>query len=166
MKNSNNIKVIRKGDKAFPEFLSDMEDGLEILYCIGDTSLLRERAAAVVGARKCSEYGRQTALRIGSLLAKNEVVTVSGMACGIDSAAHLGALRQGGKTIAVLGSGPDICYPRSSQKIYKTICDRGLIVSEYPPGTEPRPWRFPMRNRIISALSEVVTVIEAGDTSG
>lgn len=68
-----------------------MEDGLEILYCIGDTSLLRERAAAVVGARKCSEYGRQTALRIGSLLAKNEVVTVSGMACGIDSAAHLGA---------------------------------------------------------------------------
>lgn len=79
MKNSNNIKVIRKGDKAFPEFLSDMEDGPEILYCIGDTSLLKERAAAVVGARKCSEYGRQTALRIGSLLAKNEVVTVSGM---------------------------------------------------------------------------------------
>ena len=166
MKNSNNIKVIRKGDKAFPEFLSDMEDGPEILYCIGDTSLLKERAAAVVGARKCSEDGRQTALRIGSLLAKNEVVTVSGMACGIDSAAHLGALRQDGKTIAVLGSGPDICYPRSSEKIYKSICDRGLIVSEYPPGTEPRPWRFPMRNRIISALSEVVTVIEAGDTSG
>ena len=80
MKNSNNIKVIRKGDKAFPEFLSDMEDGPESLYCIGDTSLLKERAAAVVGARKCSEYGRQTALRIGSLLAKNEVVTVSGMA--------------------------------------------------------------------------------------
>lgn len=165
MKNSNNIKVIRKGDKAFPEFLSDMEDGLEILYCIGDTSLLRERAAAVVGARKCSEYGRQTALRIGSLLAKNEVVTVSGGLRDRQRGASWSP-QAGRKDHSCPGQRSRHMLPRSSQKIYKTICDRGLIVSEYPPGTEPRPWRFPMRNRIISALSEVVTVIEAGDTSG
>lgn len=160
------IKVIRRADREFPPFLASMEESPEALYCIGDVSLLKERAAAVVGARKCSEYGRQTALTIGGLLAENEITTVSGMAAGIDSAAHTGALKQNGKTIAVLGCGPDVCYPRSNGKIYQAICKAGLVVSEYPPGTEPKPWRFPMRNRIISALSEAVVIVEANLRSG
>ena len=166
MKISNNIKVLEKADKDFPWFLANMEDTPEKLYCIGDTSLLTLPAIAVVGARKCSDYGRQAALKIGEMLAANDIVTVSGLARGIDGFAHSGALGVGGKTIAVLGCGPDICYPRYNRKLYEDICHKGLIVSEYPPATEPLPWRFPQRNRIISALSEAVVVVEAGLKSG
>ena len=166
MNKTYNIEVIKKTDNMFPWFLKEMEDAPEALFCIGDISLLTNRAAAVVGARKCSEYGRQTALKTGEMLAQNGVVTVSGMAVGIDSAAHAGALKAGGKTIAVLGCGPDICYPKVNRRLYEKICERGLVVSEFKPGTEARPWHFPMRNRIIAALSEIVTVIEAMSGSG
>ena len=161
-----NIEVIKNTDDMFPWFLKEMEDAPKKLFCIGDISLLANRSAAVVGARKCSEYGRQTALNTGKMLAQNGVVTVSGMAVGIDSAAHMGALNAGGKTIAVLGCGPDVCYPKVNRKLYKEICETGLVVSEFEPGTEAKPWHFPMRNRIISALSEIVTVIEAKAGSG
>lgn len=162
----NNIKVIKREDKEFPWFLYHMEDGPEALYFIGDISLLSKRSAAVVGARKCSEYGRQVALRIGELLAVNDVVTVSGLAAGIDSFAHRGAIQAGGETVAVLGCGPDVCYPRANRRIYDEICQKGLVISEYPPGTEPRKWHFPRRNKIIAALSEVLAVVEAGQKSG
>ncbi len=164
--NENNIKILRKGDKAFPAVLADMEDPVETLYCIGNISLMTGFKVAVVGARKCSEYGRQTSLRIGKAFASRGIITVSGMAAGIDGLAHRGALSQGGDTIAVLGCGPDICYPGVNRELYGEISKRGLIISEYPPKTTPKPWFFPMRNRIIAALSSAVVVVEAGESSG
>lgn len=166
MAQSNNIKVMRKTDKDFPWYLANMKDGPEALYYIGNKELLHMRKSAVVGSRKCSEYGRQVAMKIGRTLAENRVVTVSGMAAGIDSCAHTGALAADGFTIAVLACGPDICYPPSNKKLYEKICQTGLVVSEYPPGTKAMPWQFPRRNRIISALSEAVTVVEAASSSG
>ncbi len=162
----NNIKVITRRDDEFPEFLKTMENPPDALYCIGNTRLLTQKKAAVVGAKKCSEYGRQIAVKTGETLAANHIVTVSGLAEGIDGFAHMGALRAGGDTIAVMGCGPDICYPKTNRKIYEEICRKGLIISEYPPGTEPRKWQFPARNRIIAALSNVITVVEAGIKSG
>lgn len=158
--------MIRKEDEEFPEFLASMDDGPEQLYCIGDISLLKKPSVAVVGARKCSEYGRQTAVAIGEALAHNGVVLVSGMAMGIDGIAHRAALKERGKTIAVLAGGADICYPKANRSLYKEICEKGLVISEYPPGTEPKKWQFVARNRIISAISQVTVVVEAGSSSG
>ena len=166
MADGNNIKIIKKGDANFPWMLEHMDDGPESLYCIGKTELLDKPAAAVVGARKCSEYGRQTATKIAAVLAEAGIVTVSGMAEGTDAFAHMGAMKKGGETIAVLGSGPDICYPLSNRNIYDKICRYGLVISEYPPGTKPRKWHFPRRNRIIVALSQAVIIAEAGLKSG
>ncbi len=160
------IQVISKGDKLFPKGLMDIDETPESLYCIGNTRLLEMNAVAVVGARKCSEYGRQVALKVGETLALNGIVTVSGMAEGIDTAAHIGALNSKGYTIAVLGSGVDICYPASNSQLYNRICREGLVISEYPPGTKAMPFRFPKRNRIISAISKAVTIVEAGSGSG
>lgn len=161
-----NSTIIYKEDSIFPEFLKNISDAPLALYCAGDISLLNRDCVAVVGARKCSEYGRQVALKIGETLAKNDIVTVSGMAEGIDASAHLGALKVGGKTIAVLGSGVDVCYPRCNKNLYDRIIDEGLIISEYPLGTKPKPFYFPRRNRIISAISKAVTVVEASSGSG
>ena len=160
------IITLSKEDHRFPEFLKNINNPPESLYCIGDVGLLNKPAVAVVGARKCSEYGRQVALKIGEMLAFNDIVTVSGMADGIDAAAHLGALKNGGETIAVLGQGVDICYPKSNMQLYKRIIKEGLIISEYPPGTGPKPYFFPQRNRIISAISNAVAVVEASSGSG
>lgn len=164
--NKDDIKTLRKGDEGFPDVLNEMEDPVKELYCIGDISLLGRAKAAVVGARKCSEYGRQAALCISRALAERGVVTVSGMAVGIDGFAHSGAISRSGGTIAVLGCGPDVCYPDANRELYKKIKENGLVISEYPPGTRPSPWRFPMRNRIIAALSSAVIVVEAGENSG
>lgn len=158
--------TIYNADKEFPSYLKNIENPPKTLYCSGDISLLNKPCVAVVGARKCSEYGRQVALKIGGLLANNDVVTVSGMAEGIDSSAHLGALKEGGKTIAVLGSGVDVCYPKSNRNLYERILKDGLIISEYPLGTVPKRFFFPQRNRIISGISEAVVVVEASSGSG
>ena len=166
MSYSNKIEVIEKIDDVYPEYLKKIENGPERLYCIGNVDLLKNKAAAVVGARKCSEYGRQVALKMGGILAQHNVVTVSGLAEGIDVSSHIAALKEGGKTIAVLGTGPDICYPRQNKHIYEEICQNGLIISEYEPKTMAKPWHFPRRNRIISAISEVVVVVEASANSG
>ena len=128
--------------------------------------LLAGKKLAVVGSRKCSEYGRTTAMRIGETAARNNVTVVSGMAKGIDRFAHLGALKAGGKTIAVLGCGVNICYPKENRELYERIASQGLLISELPPDTPPAPYTFPQRNRIISGLSEAVTVVEAGTGSG
>ena len=166
MRESNNIITVKKGDKDYPESLLTIQEAPEVLYCIGNLSLMKKKCIAVVGSRKCTEYGKQTAMKIGKTAAQNGVVIVSGMAKGIDSFAHLGVLRNGGETIAVLGCGPDICYPAANRKIYEEITHKGLIVSEIRPGTEPMPYMFPRRNRIISGLSMAVTVVEAGTGSG
>lgn len=162
----NNIKILRAGDTDFPDILTKITDPVEQLFCIGDISLLSKLSMAVVGSRKCSHYGKQSAFNIGEALALNNAVTISGMAIGVDSMAHLGALKKGGGTIAVLGCGVDVCYPKKNKSLYDEICEKGLVVSEYAPGIPPAPWRFPMRNRIIAAIASSVAVIEAGEKSG
>ncbi len=166
MREINNIITVKKGEPDYPKSLLTIKDAPEILYCIGDLSLMRKKCIAVVGSRKCTEYGKQTAMKIGKTAAQNGIVIVSGMAKGIDSFAHLGALRNGGETIAVLGCGADICYPAANRKLYEEIIQKGLIISEIEPGREPIPYMFPRRNRIISGLSMAVTVVEAGTGSG
>ncbi len=166
MENYHNISIVKKEDEEYPENLRLIKNPPEQLYCIGDIGLLKRRCLGVVGSRKCSEYGKQTAMKIAKTAAENDIVIVSGMAKGIDSFSHMGALRNGGKTIAVLGCGVDVCYPAENRKLYEEIKQKGLVVSEAEPGKQPLPYLFPLRNRIISGLSEGVTVVEAGTKSG
>jgi len=161
-----NIKKVYRGEHLYPSNLEILKDPPEVLYCIGDETLLNMKMAAVVGSRKCSEYGKRISMEIGRQLARGEIAVVSGMAKGIDSFAHIGTLKNGGKTIAVLGCGPDICYPAENRRIYEQIAEEGLIISEYAPGTKPMPYMFPRRNRLIAALAEAVVVTEAGTGSG
>ncbi|MGE9874791.1 DNA-processing protein DprA [Hornefia butyriciproducens] len=160
------VTVLRKGDPEIPRRLTEIRDTPEILYCDGDVSLLRSRCVAIVGSRKCTQYGISVARAIARRCAECGLTVVSGMALGIDAAAHQGALEAGGRTIAVFACGPDVCYPRENRRIMKEIRDRGLIFSEYPPGEKPAPYKFPMRNRIISGISEAVVVVEASYRSG
>lgn len=160
------IIEIKKGDKLYPETLNTVMPPVKQLYCLGDPGLLETKKAAVVGSRKCSEYGKQTAMAISSALSRAEITVVSGMAKGIDNFGHQGTLRSGGKTVAVLGCGVDICYPAENRKLYERIVAEGLVISEYPPGTRPMPYMFPQRNRIIAGLSDAVCVVEAGSSSG
>lgn len=166
MGENHNISIVKKTDAEYPSALLKIKNSPQCLYCIGDVSLMKQKCLAVVGSRKCSEYGRQTAMKIGKTAAENEVVIVSGMAKGIDSFGHLGALRNGGKTIAVLGGGVNVCYPASNRKLYEEICERGLVISETEPDIKPMPYMFPLRNRIISGLSAGIAVVEAGTSSG
>ncbi len=122
---------------------------------------------AIVGTRRCTRYGLDLAESLGGALAGSGWTTVSGLARGIDAAAHRGALRAGGHAVAVLGCGVDICYPRENQPVYERILETGgAIVSEYEPGTPPARWRFPERNRLIAAMSAAVVVVEAARTGG
>ena len=160
------IHYIRRNSDYFPlrfEGLSDVPQGL---YCIGSLPDDNVPSVAVVGARSCSSYGRRTAFALGQLLAEHGVQVISGMAMGIDSSAQEGALAAGGKTFAVLGCGVDICYPRTSYAVYDALAVRGGIIAEVEPGTKPLAYNFPRRNRIISALSDIVIVVEAREKSG
>ena len=160
------VQIIRAGEPAFPALLKEIPDCPKVLYCIGDPGLLKKRCVSVVGSRTTTAYGRNTAKRIASALAACGVTVVSGMAAGIDTCAHEGALEAGGSTAAVLGCGPDVCYPPSGASLKEVIGRRGLILSEYPPGTQPRSFYFPQRNRIISGLSEITVVVQARNRSG
>jgi DNA processing protein len=158
---------LRPRDPLFPERLRAIFDPPPALYIRGggDHELLGRRAVAVVGARMCSPYGAQVARMLGRELAAAGMVVVSGLARGIDGEAHRGAL-EGGLTVAVLGCGIDRDYPASHAQLSRRIEQEGLVVSEYEPGVEPAPWRFPARNRIIAGLSEAVVVVEARERSG
>ncbi len=153
-------------DPAYPAQLRTIHDPPVLLYVKGNTAALSQPALAVVGARAATTYGRQMAERFAGDLARRGFTVVSGMALGIDSAAHAGALAAGGQTLAVLGCGLDIVYPASNRRLYDRIAATGALVSEYPPGTPPDGFRFPARNRIISGLSLGVIVIEAARHSG
>ncbi len=170
-------KIIRISidDPGYPEHLRKIPDPPEQLYCIGNVSLLRIPGIAVVGTRRCSPYGRWAAGEIAKRISSAGVTVISGMAEGIDSAGHWGCLsmdRDDGeespvaKTIAVLGTGIDVCFPKSNAKLYKTIAEKGLVISEYEPGTIGLPQNFPRRNRIISGLSKAVVVVEGQLKSG
>ena len=151
---------------AYPPLLKQIADPPLALYVKGDASALCGHAVALVGSRRPSAYGSSVAHRLAGDLAQRQMVVVSGMARGIDSAAHRGALEVGGKTVAVLGSGLDVIYPRENKKLAERIAEQGAIVSEFPLGTPPVPENFPVRNRIISGLSLGVVIVEAAEYSG
>ena len=153
-------------DPDYPEALRHIDDFPVLLFYRGDLPTLVSPQIALVGSRKASSYGLECGHRLASELAGSGIVVVSGVAAGIDGAAHRGALAGNGATIGVLGCGLDVVYPRMHSKLYKQIAEQGLLVSEYPCGTRPDGFRFPARNRIISGLSLAVVVVEATLRSG
>ncbi|HEV7640160.1 MAG TPA: DNA-processing protein DprA [Gaiellaceae bacterium] len=158
---------LARSDPAFPACLHSIHDPPPGLFVRGAAplTLLAAPSVAVVGARACSGYGSSVACSLARELAAAGVLVVSGLARGVDAAAHRGAL-QAGATVAVLGCGIDRDYPRTHASLAAEIVRAGLIVSEYAPGVEPAPWRFPARNRIISGLTLATVVIEARERSG
>ena len=165
--NKNNIKHITIQDEEYPEKLRHIYDSPISIYCKGNISLLKEFSLAIIGCRENTEYGKVVTNYIGYNLGKEKLVTVSGLAKGIDSIAHKATLMGKGKTIAVIGSGLDNIYPKENIKLAEEIVKAGgLIISEYPIGTKPLNMNFPARNRIISGLSDGVIVIEAKKKSG
>lgn len=159
---------ITPDDEIYPNQLRKLRDMPKELYCLGNLDIFKKRMVAVVGSRRTSSYARWAAQNIAEKLARADVAVVSGMARGIDTAAHKGALNSegSGKTIAVLGTGIDKCYPAENWKLKDMIAREGLVISEYEPGVEGARWRFPKRNRIISGLCEMIIVCEAGLESG
>lgn len=160
------LRLLLLHDPHYPPKLRQIPDPPPLLYQTGPWEPDQRPAVAIVGTRKPTPYGLAVAEQLGAELARLGAVVVSGMARGIDSAAHRGALSAGGTSVAVLGGGADLCYPREAAPIYRTMRERGAILSEQPPGTDPRREHFPERNRIISGLSDGVVVVEAGEKSG
>ncbi len=157
-------------DGLYPDALRALGDPPAALFGRGDPELLAgfaaERMATIVGSRRASAYGREMATNLGRDLASAGLDVVSGMAIGIDSCAHRGALEAGGLTVAVLGCGVDVPYPPRHTRLYEEIVNRGLVIAELPPGTTARRWTFPARNRIMAALSRMTVVVEARERSG
>ncbi len=159
-------RAICHADPAYSPLLHCLPDPPPVLYCLGDLNLLTSRGVAVVGSRASTSYGRRVARALSRQLSEREVTVVSGLALGIDSEAHWGALEGGASTVAVLGCGLDVLYPRQNEILYERIKKDGLVVTEYPLGTKPESFRFPARNRIIAGLSQAVVVVEAARRSG
>jgi len=160
------MDAIRLGSPRFPTLLAEISNPPAVLWVRGDLSICERTVVAVVGARAASREGRAAAEAIAGDLARAGVVVASGLARGIDAAAHTGALDAGGTTIAVLGTGIDYVYPEENEALFGRIAAAGLMVTEFPPGTLPYPGNFPRRNRIISGLSRAVLVVEAAEKSG
>jgi DNA processing protein len=162
------FRWLGRSNPAFPPLLRSIHDPPPGLFLRGGgpADLLSRPAVAIVGARSCSSYGAQVARMLGRELAGAGLVVVSGLARGIDGEAHHGALEPGGTTVGVLGCGIDRNYPAAHAGLAARIAGRGLVVSEYAPGVEPAPWRFPARNRIIAGLAAAVVVVEARERSG
>ena len=163
------IKEIYINSGDYPERLRNIYDPPKKLYVLGNFKILKEKAIAIVGSRKATEYGKKVAFQISQELTKENINIVSGLAIGIDTYAHLGAIsiQNQASTIAVLGSGIDEMYPKENTELARKIIQTGgCIVSEYPLGTKPNKINFPQRNRIISGLSEGVVVVEASEKSG
>ena len=163
----NNIGILSYSDKFYPSSLKTLQDPPAVLYYKGSlVEFDKKLCIAVVGTRKMSEYGKRAAYKIAYELGGADVVVVSGMALGIDSVAACGAITAGGKTVAVLGCGVDLAYPRQHSKLQRIIEEHGVVISEFAPGTAPAGVNFPIRNRIISGLSQGTLVVEADDKSG
>ena len=161
-----NIVYISRNNARFPTLLKEIPDPPVGIFFIGTLPADSIDKVAIIGSRKCSEYGLLTARLLAGPLAASGVVIVSGMARGVDSMAHRGALQANGITIAVLGCGVDICYPAQNKQLREEIIKNGCVISEYAPGVRPAPAFFPARNRIISGLSRGIVVTEAGLKSG
>lgn len=164
--NEKDINVITILDEEYPERLKNIFEPPKVLYCKGKMTDEDELAIAMVGSRKATAYGKWASEKISGELAKLGITVVSGLAKGIDTESHKGALKENGRTIAVLGSGIDNIYPRTNEQLFNEISHSGCIVTEYPMGAQPLASNFPQRNRIISGLSLGVIVIEAKERSG
>jgi DNA processing protein len=170
------LEAVCRHDGAYPDRLRELADAPAVLFCAGGVERLSAmaggelddgpRAVAVVGTRRASMDGLEVARALGRGLAAAGVTVVSGMAMGIDSAAHAGALEAGGRTVAILGCGADVPYPRNKARLYGEIVSAGCVVSELPPGFTPLRWCFPARNRIIAGLAQMTIVVEAARRSG
>lgn len=164
------IAAVCRHRGAYPRSLLDLSDPPAVLYARGQRTRLRtladEPVATVVGARRGSPYALDVARGLGRGLAAASVTVVSGLALGVDAAAHRGALDAGDRAVAVLACGVDVPYPRANRPLYRQIAQRGLVVSELPPGVPPLRWTFPARNRIMAALAGISVVVEAQEGSG
>lgn len=162
----NDIRFLGNTNAEFPDYLRNIPQPPVGIYVIGEIPNEYAPRVSIIGARNYTEYGAIVANKIAKELAEQGVVIVSGMARGLDSVAHEGALKGNGKTIAVFGNGVDVCYPRTNESLRRRIIQNGCVMSEYPPKTKPDAHHFPMRNRIISGMSDVLVVVEAKERSG
>lgn len=161
------MHVINCRDEKYPQKLKELPDYPYLIYYYGDIKKVNTlKAVSMVGSRRCTAYGRNAATEIASGLAKYQVNIVSGMARGIDSVSHWAAINNDGFTTAVMGCGLDRIYPTENRKLFNEIKSHGCLISEFPPGTPPFAYNFPLRNRIISGLSDMIIVVEAAKDSG
>lgn len=160
------MEALVQGHAGYPDRLHRLVHPPGLLFLRGRGEILGRPGVAIVGSRKATTRARETARRLGAAVARAGSPVVSGLAFGVDAAAHRGALEALGPTVAVMGRGADRSYPRAHAALFKRILEEGLVVSEFPPGTPPAPHHFPRRNRIIAALSSCVVVVEAGPKSG
>lgn len=159
-------RLILFEDRDYPAPLRELYDPPPFLFVVGKLEVLARRTVAIVGTRRATAYGERATTAIAGALAAAGACVVSGMARGIDAAAHRAALASRGATVAVLGTGVDVAYPVAHRALHRTIGERGLLVSEFPCGTPPEPGSFPRRNRLIAALARLTIVVEAGERSG
>ena len=152
--------------KQYPKGLRAIKNKPKKLYYVGNLEVLNQRCVSLVGSRTANGYGKSVAEQLASKLAMRGVTVVSGLAKGIDTCAHRGALKAGGNTAAVLGCGLDVCYPPENRNLMKEIAEKGLLITEYDLGTKAERYHFPNRNRIISGLSEITVVVQARNRSG
>jgi DNA processing protein len=161
------VSVVARSDPRYPSQLLDDPGAPPVLFARGDLSALDARRVGIVGTRNATQRGRETAAQFGYELSARGVAVVSGLAKGIDGAAHRGALAfESARPIAIVGNGPDTPYPKQHAALWTQICDRGVVISEWPPGTPPDAFRFPLRNRILAALVEVLVVVESRERGG
>jgi DNA processing protein len=163
------VGCLTRSDAGFPERLQQLHDPPLAVFVSGpriDALTWPRPVASMVGSRRATEPGLMLARRLAAGVAESGGLVVSGLALGVDAAVHDGALSAGGVTVAVLGCGVDVAYPRTNRRLYERIRETGLLLSEYPPGTPPAPWRFPARNRLIAALGDATVVVEARAGSG
>lgn len=166
------VTVIVPGRPGYPPVLATDPEPPPVLFALGDVGAVEGRRVALVGTRSCTRYGREVAFELGRDLAASGVRVVSGLALGVDGAAHTGALAAAGSSagagppVAVVGSGVDVVYPRRHAALWRQVAEAGVLLSEAPMGAPPEPWRFPARNRILAALAEVVVVVESPHAGG
>jgi DNA processing protein len=160
------VRVLFRGESPWPQTFECLSDEPEVLFVRGRVGALAERAVAIVGSREGTPEGRDLAFRLAFRLAEEGWASVSGLARGVDTAAHRGTLSAGGETIAVLGCGPDIPYPEENRDLFERIAEEGLLVSEFAPGMPPISGNFPRRNRLLAAIASAVVLVECRRRSG
>lgn len=160
------VSMLTIFDEEYPKNLIDLEDSPPILYCRGKVLPEDSNSVSIVGTRRATEYGRTAARTLGKKLAELGITVVSGMAMGIDTQAHIGALEGNGRTLAIMGTGIDLIYPSSNRNLASKIVEHGALLTELPPLSRALPYHFPARNRIISGLSKAVIAVEAAERSG